>query len=146
MNIIHKIEQWGDTHHPRFLDIVRIFLGVFLFLKGLGFMENTAYLRSIIENQSDISLSPGLLMALIYYVTFVHMVGGLLIAIGIFTRFSSFIQIPAVFGAVFFINLFRSPFNTDLYSSVASLILLAIFTVIGSGKLSLNRYLDNCNS
>ncbi|HEY4196588.1 MAG TPA: DoxX family protein [Mucilaginibacter sp.] len=143
MNLIHKIEKWGDSHHPRFLDIIRIALGVFLLLKGLGFMENTASLKSIIENQPDIAVSSGVLMALVYYVTFVHLVGGTLIALGIFTRFSAIMQIPVVFGAVFFINVLQSPFNTDLVSSVAALIFLVVFAVLGSGRLSLENYLVN---
>jgi uncharacterized membrane protein YphA (DoxX/SURF4 family) len=146
MNLIHKIEKWGDSHHPKFLDIIRIALGAFLFLKGLGFMDNAANLRSIIENRSDIPVSPDLLMALVYYVTFVHLVGGILIGIGILTRFSSIMQIPVVFGAVFFINMFQSPFNTDLLTTVIALILLVVFAVVGSGKLSLENYLISCNS
>ncbi|HTE00805.1 MAG TPA: DoxX family protein [Mucilaginibacter sp.] len=146
MNLIHKIEKWGDSHHPQYLDIIRIALGVFLFLKGLGFMENTSYLRAVIENQSDIIVPPELLMALVYYVTFVHMVGGILIGIGMLTRFSALMQIPVVFGAVFFINWFQSPFNSDLLSSVIVLIFLFVFMIIGSGKLSLEKYLERCNN
>ncbi|HTD39821.1 MAG TPA: DoxX family protein [Mucilaginibacter sp.] len=145
MNVIHRIEKWGDSHHPRVLDIIRILLGIFLLLKGLGFMDNTAILKSLIENQSDITVAPGVLMALVYYVTFVHMVGGTLIALGILTRFSSIMQIPVVFGAVFFINILQSPFNTDLASSVTALIFLVVFAVIGSGRLSLENYLKSCN-
>lgn len=141
MNVIHKIEKWGDSHHPRFLDIIRIALGIFLLLKGLGFMDNTANLRSIIENQTDISVSPGILMALVYYVTFVHLVGGTLIALGILTRFSSLMQIPVVFGAVFFVNYLQSPFNTDLISSIVVLIFLVVFAVLGPGRISLENYL-----
>lgn len=145
MNLIHRIEKWGDSHHPRFLDIVRVLLGIFLLLKGLGFMDNTANLKALIENQSDIDVEPGLLMALVYYVTFVHLVGGALIALGILTRFSSIMQIPVVFGAVFFINILQSPFNTDLALSIVSLLLLIIFTVVGSGRWSLENYLKSCN-
>ncbi len=145
MNLIHKIEKWGDSHHPKFLDIIRVVLGIFLLLKGLGFMENTANLKYIIENQPDITIPSGVLVALVYYVTFVHMVGGALISLGILTRFSAIIQIPVVFGAVFFINILQSPFNTDLLSSVLALIFLVVFAVIGSGKLSLENYLESCN-
>jgi uncharacterized membrane protein YphA (DoxX/SURF4 family) len=145
MNLIHRIEKWGDSHHPRFLDIIRILLGIFLLLKGLGFMDNTANLKALIENQADIDVAPGLLMALVYYVTFVHLVGGTLIALGILTRFSAIMQIPVVFGAVFFINILQSPFNTDLASSVAALIFLVVFAVIGSGRVSLENYLKSCN-
>jgi putative oxidoreductase len=146
MNLIHKIEDWGDRHHPKFLDVIRIALGIFLFLKGLGFMENMPYLRALIEGEFDVSVSSGLLVALVYYVTFVHMVGGVLIALGTLTRFSALIQIPVVFGAVFFINILQSPFNTDLMSSVAALVFLVVFAVIGSGKLSLDRYLETQDS
>lgn len=145
MNLIHRIEKWGDSHHPRILDIVRVLLGIFLLLKGLGFMDNTANLKALIENQSDIDVAPGLLMALVYYVTFVHLVGGTLIALGILTRFSSIMQIPVVFGAVFFINILQSPFNTDLALSIVSLLLLLVFTVLGSGRWSLEAYLKTCN-
>jgi uncharacterized membrane protein YphA (DoxX/SURF4 family) len=145
MNLIHKIERWGDGHHPKFLDFIRMALGIFLFFKGLGFLANTANLQNIIENQSDITVPPALLMALVYYVTYVHLVGGILITLGILTRFSSIVQIPVVFGAVFFINIFNSPFNTSMASSIAALLLLVLFLVIGSGKLSLEGYLQRCD-
>ncbi len=68
MNLVHKIEHWGDTHHPKMLDLVRVALGVFLLLKGIAFMENTAYLEHLIDSQDVVNLSPGLLMVLVYYV------------------------------------------------------------------------------
>jgi uncharacterized membrane protein YphA (DoxX/SURF4 family) len=143
MNLIHRIEKWGDSHHPKFLDIIRVALGIFLFLKGLGFMENSASLKVMIENQPDISLSSAWLMAAVYYVTFVHFAGGVLIMLGIFTRLSAIIQLPVVFCAVIFINYLQSPFNTDLISSVAAFVLLVVFAVIGSGKWSVESYLES---
>ena len=108
-------------------------------------MDNTANLKYLIESRSDITVAPWLLMILVYYVTFVHMVGGTLIALGIMTRFSAIMQIPVVFGAVFFINVLESPFNTDLASSVAALILLVLFAIIGSGRWSIENYINSCN-
>jgi putative oxidoreductase len=143
MNIIHKLEKWGDSHHPRILDIIRVALGIFLILKGLAFMENTAGLKSIIENQSDIFLPTAVLLALVYYVTFVHLVGGTLIALGILTRLSALLQIPIVFGAVVFVNMLQSPLNTELWASFTCLVLLFIFVILGSGKLSLDNYLKD---
>ncbi|XHR95986.1 DoxX family protein [Mucilaginibacter sp. UC70_90] len=101
MNLVHKIEHWGDTHHPKVLDIVRIVLGVFLLVKGITFMENTSYLRGIITDQDVIDVSPDMLMILVYYVSFAHMVGGILIAMGILTRLGCIIQIPILVGAYF---------------------------------------------
>jgi putative oxidoreductase len=144
MNLVHKIERWGDTHHPKFLDLVRIALGVFLLLKGIAFMDNTAYLRSLIESQDFMIFSPDVLMILVYYVTFAHMVGGILIALGILTRLGSIIQIPIVIGAVLLTGTgaFREPINTMAWPSYIALVLLVIFTILGSGPISLDKYLQ----
>jgi uncharacterized membrane protein YphA (DoxX/SURF4 family) len=142
MNVVHKVEIWGDRHHPKFLDLVRVALGVFLFLKGVAFMENSAYLKDLIENQNIVNISPGVLMAIVYYVTFAHMVGGILIALGTLTRFASIIQIPIVLAAVFLTGFFTSPINTLVWPSVTALILLILFTIIGSGPWSLDKFLS----
>jgi len=141
MNVVHKIEHWGDTHHPKVLDLIRIALGVFLFLKGLAFMDNTAYLQDLIENQNVVHFSPGILMALVYYVTFAHLVGGILIVLGVLTRFACIIQIPIVLAATFLTSFFVEPVNTLVWPSVIALVFLALFTVIGSGPWSLEKYL-----
>jgi len=142
MNLVHKIENWGDTHHPKILDLVRIALGVFLLLKGIAFMENTAYLKNIIESQDVIDLSPIVLIILVYYVTFAHMVGGILIALGILTRLASIIQIPIVLGAVFLTGIFQEAINAMAWPSITALILLVLFTILGSGPISLDKYLS----
>src|ERR1700722_7459396 len=141
MNRVHKIEQWGDTHHPKVLDLVRVALGIFLLLKGLAFMSNTAYLKELIENQQAVHFSPDILMALVYYVTFAHLVGGVLIIMGTLTRFACIIQIPIVLAAVFLTGIFQDSINTMVWPSIAALGLLVLFTIIGSGPLSLDSYL-----
>ena len=146
MNLVHRIENWGDTHHPAVIDVLRIALGIFLLLKGVAFMENTADLKSIIESLDSIEFSSGILMALVYYVTFAHMVGGIMIALGILTRFSAIIQIPIVLGAVFVNDQLLSPINTQLWFSIIALVLLVIFMIIGSGPLSLDRYFGSLNN
>jgi uncharacterized membrane protein YphA (DoxX/SURF4 family) len=146
MNLVHKIESWGDTHHPAIIDVLRIALGIFLLLKGVAFMENTADLKALIESQDTFEFSSGLLVALVYYVTFAHMVGGIMIALGILTRFSSIIQIPIVLGAVFINDQLFSTINSQLWLSIVALALLVIFIIIGSGPLSLDRYFSNLNT
>jgi len=142
MNVVHKIERWGDSHHPVALDIIRIALGLFLLLKGVAFMENSTVLQSLIAGQNFVDLSSGLLTTLVYYVTFAHLVGGTLIIMGTWTRFACIIQIPIVLAAVFLTDFFVSPINTMAWPSITALVLLAIFTVIGSGPLSLDNYLS----
>jgi putative oxidoreductase len=146
MKLIHRIESWGDSHHPGVLDVVRVTLGVFLLLKGVAFMENIADLRYIIETQSDISVSPILLIALVYLAAFTHMAGGALIALGVLTRLAVIVQLPVVFCAAFFVNALLSPLNTELWASVVCLILLVVFMILGSGRFSLDNYLKNLNN
>lgn len=143
MNLVHKIENWGDSHHPKVLDLIRIALGIFLLLKGVAFMENRAYLTHLIESQDVIDLSPNLLILVVYYVTFAHLVGGVLIAVGILTRLASIIQIPVVLGAVFLTGIFQEPINAMVWPSVTALILLVVFTILGSGPISLDKYLSD---
>jgi putative oxidoreductase len=142
MNVVHRIEKWGDSHHPMAVDIIRLALGVFLMLKGLAFMENSTYLKDMIDSQNVVPVSAGLLMVLVYYVTFAHLVGGALIAMGTLTRFACIIQIPIVLAAVFLTDFFQSPINALAWPSIVALVLLVLFTIIGSGPLSLDKYLS----
>jgi len=143
MNVVHKIEQWGDTHHPKVLDLIRVALGVFLLMKGLAFIDNEAYLQNLIEQQNIVFISSGVLMVLVYYVTFAHLVGGALIALGTLTRFACIIQIPIVLVAVFLTGIFVESVNALVWPSIIALVLLCLFTVIGSGPWSLDRYLES---
>lgn len=143
MNLVHRIENWGDTHHPKFIDVIRIALGAFLLFKGISFMQNTEYLKGLIENQDIGNISPGILMGLVYYVTFAHMVGGILIALGILTRFGCIIQIPIVVGAILLSGVFQDAINYMVWPSIAALAALVMFAILGSGPLSLDRYLSD---
>ena len=143
MNLAHKVEIWGDSHHPKYLDVIRVALGIFLTLKGIAFMENSVYLKQVIEDQTVINVSTPMLMAIVYYVTFVHLVGGILITLGVLTRLSAILQIPIVLAAVFLTGIFHEAINTLAWPSITALILLMLFAIIGSGPLSLDKYLGD---
>ena len=143
MNITQKIKDWGDLHHPKILDIIRMLLGLFLIGKGYIFLNNSGYLRYLIIENRAIKQSPEIITALIDYVTYIRLVGGFLIFLGLFTRLWALLNLPIVFGAVFFVNI-TSPFvNSELWLSILVLALLFLFVVIGSGPLSLDRLLSS---
>ena len=142
MSLVHKIEIWGDRHHPKFLDLVRIALGVFLVLKGIAFMETSAYLQDSIINQSAVNISPWLVIVLIYYMTFSLMVGGFFIVFGTLTRFSSLLQIPNVIIVLLVSGFFTTHLNTMEWPSVIALCLLILFAILGSGPLSLDHFVS----
>lgn len=141
MSGIRNVKTWGDKHHPKILDIIRILLGVFLFIKGWVFLRRFPFLRELIISTHAINLSPGVVTLIIYYVTLIHMIGGLLIFLGLLTRISSLLQIPVVFAAVFFVNIVNPYFNSELWLSILVLALLVLFVVIGSGPFSIDRFL-----
>jgi len=143
MNVIHKVQFWGDAHHPKILDIIRMLLGLLLIAKGVEFLDNAASLRDLIIENEAVNQPQELITAIIYYVTYVHMVGGALIFLGLFTRLASIFQLPIVLGAVFFVNVMHSWVNSELWLSVISLALLVLFIVIGSGPLSLDGFLSS---
>jgi uncharacterized membrane protein YphA (DoxX/SURF4 family) len=141
MNIIQKLEHWGDAHHPKWLDIIRIFLGIFLFLKGLDFINNMDALSDMMSKSGFLSsVSFGLLA---HYVVFAHLVGGLLIVFGLLTRIACFIQIPILLGALIFINSSGGVFKpyAELWLSLLCLFLLVFFLIEGSGPISIDEYL-----
>lgn len=133
MDLLHKFEYWGDRHHPKWLDIIRIALGIFLCYKGIDYLRNTSELIGLMTNRSPFGSLLIILMA--HYVTFAHIVGGFLLVIGFLTRLACLIQIPILLGAIILVNLTQDvarPYS-DLFLSVIVLLLLIYFLIIGNG-------------
>lgn len=137
MTTIQRIEHWGDTHHPVWLDVLRIALGVLLFMKGVSFISDTTRLYELIGGL-DLVWS----VAAVHYVAFAHLLGGFLIALGCQTRLAAGVQIPILLVAVLFVNLTRgfSVLNSELWLSIVVLLALLVFLVIGSGRFSLDAW------
>lgn len=143
MNVIQKVEHWGDVHRAKWLDIVRIILGILIFWKGVSFIaDNGAQNEYLLKNMFGMSALLG--QVIIHLVAFVHLVGGILITIGLVTRFAVVIQIPILFCAVFFVNLTNgfSMLNSELWLSILVLLLLILFWVIGSGPYSVDYFMS----
>ena len=141
MNVFQKIEYWGERHHPAWLNIVRIGLGVFLFLKGIGFISDTTRLTELV-NGLRIDFWP---VVAVHYVAFVHIFGGFMIALGVHTRLACLLQLPILLVAVFFVNL-RNGFsylNSELWLSLIALTLVLVFYVTGSGRFSMDEWIRN---
>lgn len=143
MNTVQKIEHWGDLHHAKWLDALRMVLGAVILLKGIAFVSDTDVLKDLFLQNRVYGFSGLMAMALTHIVAFVHLVGGVLIILGLVTRFAAVIQIPILIGAVFFVNVSQgfSPLNSELWLSVIVLMLLILFWVIGSGPYSVDQWL-----
>lgn len=141
MTVIQRIEHWGDVHHAKWLDVIRIVLGILIFFKGIAIVSNTAVLQDLLLENNVFGFSGMMASVAIHIVGFVHLVGGILITLGLLTRFAVVIQIPILLCAVFFVNLSRgfSMLNSELWLSVIVLLLLVLFWVIGSGPFSVDH-------
>ncbi len=136
-----QLEKWGDSHHPSWLDILRVLLGVFLFLKGVSFISDTTASSALIKGSYFNMWSVGI----IHYVAFAHIFGGILIAAGCLTRIAILFQLPVLLGAVFFANIRQgfASINSEFWLALFTLFLLVLFLIMGSGKISFDNYLKN---
>jgi uncharacterized membrane protein YphA (DoxX/SURF4 family) len=138
MGMLRQIEKWSATHHPRWLVIPRIALGICLILKGISFISNTVYLDSLLS-ETSVGIS-GAWPALI--ITWLHLLCGFFIIIGLFTRWATLLMIPILLGAVIFVNAPRGVFaaESEFGFSLVVLLMLVFFFIEGGGPLSLDDY------
>lgn len=143
MNTLTKIEHWADTHHPNWIDIIRIALGLTIFIKGVLFISNIGGLLQLMERADLLFFHLGAA----HYIAFAHLVGGILIAMGLVTRFAIIFQLPILILAVFFVNVKQGFFtvsnNLEFELSLVVLILLVVFLIYGSGKWSVDNWMKN---
>jgi uncharacterized membrane protein YphA (DoxX/SURF4 family) len=138
MNTINRIEQWGDNHRVNWLVVLRVALGGFILYKGVFFAMN-------LEQLQEMSSSNLIYMSVLaaHYVLFAHLLGGPLILLGYYTRTACLIQVPVLIGAIVFINAPRGFMmvgnQSELELSIITLVLLALFSVMGAGKFSLDE-------
>lgn len=136
MGRIKTWNKWANAHTYYPLDLVRIGLGVFLFIKGIDFMQNITILSELIAPVEN--LTGG--MGIIHYVIPAHFVGGILIVFGLLTRWAVAAQLPILIGAVL-LNFLGEMHATNLILSLTVLLLCVFFLFYGSGKHSADYYL-----
>jgi len=135
MNNVKHLNKWANAHTYFPVDLIRMTLGVILFLKGISFITNTQYLADLL---SPIDKYGGG-MILLHYVASAHILGGILIFFGLLTRWAIIIQLPILIGAVV-IN-FMGQMNTqNLLFSLVILVFCISFIIYGSGKHSADYY------
>lgn len=136
MNVLHRLEYWGDRHHPKWMDIIRIALGGFLFYKAVDFMYHMSSLISLMSVNTSFSSFMYVLAG--HYVVFVHLLGGICLIFGVLTRFACLIQIPVLLGAVFFVRSNEEMLRpySDMWLTILVLLLLIYFLVAGNGPWS----------
>lgn len=138
MNLLQRLEHWGDRHHPVWMDIVRIALGIFLVYKGIDFLNHMSDLIGLMAGQTSFGDFTYVLAG--HYTVFAHILGGILLVFGVLTRFACIIQIPVLLGAVFFISTNKEMLRpySELFLTILVLLLLVYFLIAGNGPLSVS--------
>ena len=70
MGTIKTWDKWADAHSYYGLDVLRVALGVFLFVKGVSFMSNLDLFMSMMRPYQDL---PGSWIILHYAVSYTHL-------------------------------------------------------------------------
>ena len=135
--MLHQLEQWSTHHHPRWMVLLRVTLGICLFWKGISFMSNSVKLGSLLGESSLRQFSSWLPLV----ITWAHLLGGVLIIIGLLTRWAVLLQIPILLGAIIFVNSSKGWFapESDFGFSLIVLLLLIVFFIEGGGPISLDN-------
>src|SRR5690606_3282672 len=97
MNTLERGLAWADARRAEALDLVRIFLGLGLFVRGVLFIADPeAYLALVPTAGEGFFLSH----LAVHLVALAHLGGGVLLALGLLTRLSALVQLPVLAVAV----------------------------------------------
>jgi putative oxidoreductase len=126
------------------LDLLRIYLGIGLFVRGALFISRPEALLQLIASNGD-WFWPA---AIAHYVAAVHIFGGFLLTLGAYTRLAAAVQLPVLAGAVFVTHWGEGLLSRGQSLEFAGLVLfmLLVFTVFGAGPLSVDARLRRKDS
>lgn len=140
MNFFQRLELWGDNHHPKWLDYIRIALGLFLCFKAITFLIDMSYLVSLM-NKSNMGVSSFIIVFFGQFIVIVTLLSGIFLIFGLHTRIICLVQIPILIGAIILLNRSGSGAvdTSELLLTILTLVMLVGFLVVGNGPLSYNK-------
>ena len=138
MSYFDRVEIWGNTHHPKWVDYIRILLGLFLCYKAIMFLVDISAMVSLMQ-YFDKGSGAFLTVFLGQFVTIITLLSGIFLIFGIHTRLICLIQIPILIGAIIILNRTGAARTGELLITILTLIMLVCFLVMGNGPLSYSR-------
>lgn len=135
-NRVERAGVWCSSHLAWGYDLLRIYVGTLLFIKGIWFMRHEEVLATMVQRLD----MPYTGIALSHFVVISHLAGGFALAIGLLTRVAAAILLPNLLGALLFVHaqerlLSQAP-NLELAGLVS--VMLLTFLVFGAGPLSVD--------
>ncbi len=139
MEKLRQYIDWAEAHPKVWLDCVRIYLGLGLFVRGVFIITNTRaeFIQTLLQRLEY----PWLVtVVLLHYISLAHLVGGLMLTVGVLTRIAAWVQIPILAGALFMHRgegLMSG--GQSLEFSALVFFLLVVFAISGAGPLSVDN-------
>jgi len=135
MEKINNYLTYLDSKQNNAYSFIRIFVGIALMIRGILLIRDPQAIIEIARNEN--------LHVFISYVTIGHLIGGVLLIFGIYSRLGALIQIPILFSAVFIVNLHNGLMHGSESFELSALVLflLLIYFVWGSGAISIDNYI-----
>jgi putative oxidoreductase len=137
MKRINELLQTLEKNRETAYSIVRIYLGIALFVRGIILFADPAAITTLSGAQEMYMWHS--------YIVGAHLIGGLLLALGILTRIAALFQIPILLGAVFFIHIKQGLITGGQSLELAGLVLVLLFVYLlfGSGKYSIDKAISD---
>ena len=128
----NRFSAWIETHRHFLLDLIRIYLGAGLVIKGVFYLQNPTAMGTL--------GAAGWVVSAAQFAPYVHIFGGMLLALGVLTRIAAIVQMPIVAAALISLHLPRMAQDMQAREAVEFstlvLFLLAVFAIVGAGPLS----------
>lgn len=132
-------EVRGQFARPELgFDWLRVYLGIGLVVRGVLFAREPALIEQFLGNTAwfiPMLMAHGLVMA--------HIVGGIMLSLGLCTRWAAGVQVPFLAGAVFLVHWHEGLLarSQSLEFSALVLVMLLVYLFCGAGDFSLDQYL-----
>jgi putative oxidoreductase len=140
MEKLRQFIGWAEAHPKVWLDCVRIYLGLGLFIRGVLMITNEKadFIREVLARGPQSWLVTAFLL---HYIELAHFVGGAMLAAGLLTRIAAWVQIPILAGALFLYHRNEGLMSSSqsLEFSALVLFLLVVFAISGAGPLSVDN-------
>ena len=134
--MIDSLSSWADDHRAGALDVVRVYLGVGLLVRGVVFLTDPGVYLDLLPRAGGEALGS---FAVLHYVGLAHVGGGLLLALGLLTRLAAAAQVPILAGAALVVHLPAGVADQSFAFAALVLALLVVFAVWGGGPWSLDQ-------
>lgn len=125
-----------ESNRHLVLDAIRVYLGAGLFFRGLALLLTDTGIQQLVGGTVPSLTTSGIAV----YVTTAHLVGGAMLAVGLYTRLAALVQLPILAGAVLLVHwqdgLLSA--NQSLEFSALVLFLLGLVALFGGGRWSLD--------